>query len=134
MIPETLVIEQDMDLVTQFTFFTMQQMQSCFLEKSGNGARSMFQYGFPGLSCSHCAGTPSARKFFYRTPDILSGNYAHIPNHILSCKHCPTEIKRSLAEKKKIHAEEKMQLSRGSQRIFFNNVWDRLHYRRQENH
>lgn len=122
-----LVTDNDRRLVTQFTFFTMEQMEPCFLEKSGNGSRSMFQYGFPGLSCRHCTGTPSVRKFFYRTADILSGNYAHIPNHVLSCKHCPVHIKKALAEKKKIHANEKMRLHRGSQRIFFNNVWDRLH-------
>ena len=125
-----LVTDNDRKLVTQFTFFTMEQMIPCSLEKSGNGSRSMFQYGFPGLSCRHCTGTPSARKFFYRTADILSGNYAHIPNHVLSCKHCPSYIKKSLAEKKKIHANEKMRLQRGSQRVFFNNVWDRLHSRR----
>ncbi len=127
--PSDLVTENDRDLVTQFTFFTMKQMKPCYLEKSGNGARSMFHYGFPGLSCIHCADTPSARKFFYRTPDILSGNYAHIPNHVLSCKHCPSQVKRTLAEMKKVHPNEKMRLHRGSQRIFFNNIWERLHRR-----
>lgn len=127
--PSALVTENDKDLVTQFTFFTMEQMKPCYLEKSGNGARSMFHYGFPGLSCIHCADTPSARKFFYRTPDILSGNYAHIPNHVLSCKHCPSQVKRTLAEMKKVHPNEKMRLHRGSQRIFFNNIWERLHRR-----
>lgn len=126
-----LVTDNDRKLVTQFTFFTMEQMEPCFLEKSGNGSRSMFQYGFPGLSCKHCIGTSSARKFFYRTADILSGNYAHIPNHVLSCKHCPSHIKKTLAEKKKIHANEKMRLHRGSQRVFFNNVWERLHSRKK---
>lgn len=124
-----LLTEADRQLVTQFTFFTMEQMKPCSLEKSGNGARSMFHYGFPGLSCIHCAGTPSARKFFYRTADILSGNYAHIPNHVLACKHCPSHIKKELAEKKKVHIDEKLILHRGSQRVFFNNVWGRLHSR-----
>ncbi len=128
-VSQSLLTEDDRSLVTQFTFFTMEQMKPCFLEKSGNGARSMFQYGFPGLSCIHCADTSSARKFFYRTSDILSGNYAHIPNHVLSCKHCPQHIKKTLAEKKKIHVDEKMRLHRGSQRIFFSNVWERLHCR-----
>jgi hypothetical protein len=124
-----LLTENDRKLVTQFTFFTMEQMKPTTLQKSGNGARSMFQYGFPGLCCIHCADTPSARNFFYRTADILSGNYAHIPNHVLSCKHCPSHIKRALADKKRIHANEKIRLHRGSQRVFFNNVWDKLHCR-----
>jgi len=126
-LPSVLLTEDDRELVTQFTYFTMEQMKPCSLEKSGNGARSMFQYGFPGLCCIHCDGTPSARKFFYRTPDILSGNYAHIPNHVLACRHCPSDIKKRLADMKKIHADEKMRLHRGSQRVFFSNVWRRLH-------
>lgn len=91
----------------------------------------MFQYGFPGLVCAHCEKTPFARKFFYRTADILSGNYAHIPNHLMSCKYCPTHVKSSLSEKKKSHAEDKVKLTRGSQRIFFNSIWDRLHLARK---
>ncbi len=126
----TLLSESDRTLVSEFTFYTMQQMEPCILENSGNGARSMFAFGFPGLACKHCAGKPNARKFFYRTPDILSGNYAHIPNHVMSCKHTPFEIKQTLAGKKRVHQEQKQRLQRGSQRIFFNNVWDRLHKRK----
>jgi hypothetical protein len=124
-----LVTEDDRHLVTEFTFYTMEQMKPCNLENAGNGSRSMFQYGFPGLSCIHCAGTASERKFFYRTADILSGNYAHIPNHILSCKHCPVEVKSTLIEKKNVHTQQKSTLNRGSQREFFNNLWSRLHSR-----
>jgi len=124
-----LLSEEDRKLVTAFTYYTMQQMKPCSLENSGNGSRSMFQCGFPGLVCVHCERTPSARKFFYRTADILSGNYAHIPNHLMSCKCCPIHVKASLAQKKKSHADDKLKLSRGSQRIFFNNLWGRLHQR-----
>ncbi len=127
-----LLTEADRELVTQFTFFTMEQMKPCKLQMSGNGARSMFTPGFPGLSCIHCNGTPIERNFFYRTPDILSGNYAHIPNHVLSCKHCPAQIRKELAERKKFHQEEKMQLRRGSQRVFFNNIWIRLHGKKKK--
>eukprot|EP00554_Chaetoceros_debilis_P010720 CAMPEP_0194109834 /NCGR_PEP_ID=MMETSP0150-20130528/9248_1 /TAXON_ID=122233 /ORGANISM="Chaetoceros debilis, Strain MM31A-1" /LENGTH=1455 /DNA_ID=CAMNT_0038798877 /DNA_START=3220 /DNA_END=7587 /DNA_ORIENTATION=+ len=126
----TLLSEKDQRLVSEFTFFTMKQMEPCVLENSGNGARSMFSFGFPGLGCKHCSGRPSARKFFYRTPDILSGNYAHIPNHVMVCKHAPAEIKQTLAAKKKLHAEQKQKLQRGSQRTFFSNVWTRLHVRK----
>jgi len=123
----SLVCDEDRCLVTDFTFFTMEQMVSCSLEHSGNGARSMFEYGFPGLACAHCEGTPSARKFFYRTFEILSGNYAHIPNHLMSCKHCPLHIKAALEQKKKNHAANKSLLTRGTQRAFFKKLWERLH-------
>ena len=68
-----LVYPDDLPFVTDFTFFTMQQMMPCSLEASGNGARSTFEYGFPGLACLHCSGNQGARKFFYRTAEILGG-------------------------------------------------------------
>jgi len=125
-----LVSENDRVLVSDYTFFTMLQMKPCYLDRTGNGARSMFEHGFPGLACIHCADSASPRTFFYRTAEILSGNYAHIPNHLLSCKHCPGSIKSLLHEKKRVHMTQKVGLNRGSQRQFFNNVWERLHHRK----
>jgi AAA ATPase containing von Willebrand factor type A (vWA) domain len=122
-----LLSDSDRALVSDFTFYTMEQMEPCVLENSGNGSRSMFAFGFPGLGCKYCANQQNARKFFYRTPEILSGNYAHIPNHIFSCKYTPAEVKQILAEKKKFHQSQKQRLHRGSQRVFFNNIFDRLH-------
>lgn len=63
----------DETLVTPFTYFTMQQVRPCNLDNSGNGSRSAFDFGFPGLECTHCAGHPNSRRFFYRTAEILSG-------------------------------------------------------------
>ena len=125
-----LLTEDDRVLVSEFTFYTMEQMVPCILDNSGNGSRSMFTFGFPGLGCKHCAGKTNARKFFYRTSEILSGNYAHIPNHVLSCRHAPLEVRQTLAAKKKIHPSQKQRLSRGSQRIFFERVFRRLHAKR----
>jgi hypothetical protein len=126
-----LVSEKDRDLVSDYTFFTMLQMRPCYLDRTGNGARSMFEHGFPGLACIHCFGTASSRTFFYRTAEILAGNYAHIPNHLLSCRHCPSSLKLDLQEKKRAHMSQKVGLNRGSQRLFFYNIWDRLHSARQ---
>ena len=68
-----LVTAHDEHLVTPFTFYTMLQVRPCNLENSGNGSRSAFDYGFPGLECIHCAGFPNSRRFFYRTSEILGG-------------------------------------------------------------
>ena len=122
-----LISIQDKHLVTDFTYFTMQQMIPCHLKASGNGARSAFEVGFAGLECKHCSNTANPRRFFYRTSDILGGNYAHIPNHLLICKSCPQDVKAALEAKKTYHLQQKMKLGRGSQRIFFGRVWERLH-------
>jgi len=68
-----LVTAEDKELVTSFTYFSMQQVRPCNLDKSENGSRSQFADGFPGIECKWCGDTPSARKFFYRTVDILNG-------------------------------------------------------------
>ncbi len=69
----SLVTDGDSRLVTNFTYFTIQQVRPCNLDNSGNGSRSVFDFGFPGLECIHCAGQPNARRFFYRTAEILAG-------------------------------------------------------------
>ena len=69
----SLVTADDSGLVTNFTYFTIQQVRPCNLDNSGNGSRSVFDFGFPGLECIHCAGKPNARRFFYRTAEILAG-------------------------------------------------------------
>jgi len=125
--PSTLVFPEDYHLVTQFTYFTMQQMVPCSLTKEGNGSRGGFGVGFAGLACGHCHGQRQGRTFFYRTADILGGNYSHIPNHLMACKMCPLKIKKEIERKKSAHLEEKGKLGRGSQKVFFRRVWRRLH-------
>jgi hypothetical protein len=80
------VTPEDEHLVTAFTYFTMQNVRPCNLNRAENGARSQFADGFPGLECIHCAdnddgwssssgNTSNGRKFFYRTVEILSGEF-----------------------------------------------------------
>jgi hypothetical protein len=68
-----LVTPEDEQLVTPYTYLVMKQVRPCNLSSTGNGSRSQFADGFPGLQCIHCADTSSSRKFFYRTVEILSG-------------------------------------------------------------
>lgn len=121
-----LVSAEDEQLVTPFTFCVMSQVRPCNLDLKGNGSRSNFDHGFPGLECIHCAG-PNSRKFFYRSAEILAGNYAHIPNHLLSCREVPDKLKKSLVELKERHQTQKHHLDRGAQKSFFQNIWNALH-------
>lgn len=122
----SLVTDADKAYVTEFTFLTFMQVEICSLNDVGNGSRSTFVIGFPGLVCKHCAMQPNARRFFYRTAEILAANYAHIPNHLLCCPKVPEEIKLDLEEKKKVHAAQKKKLQRGSQKEFFNSIMCRM--------
>ncbi len=56
-----------------------------------------------------------------------TGNYAHIPNHLLSCTCVPEEIKSQLTEKREAHQMLKHLLPKGSQKQFFEAIWERLH-------
>ena len=122
----SVVNDDDKVSVTEFTYLTFKQVLSCSLHATGNGSRSSFTVGFPGLACQHCAGEPGARRFFYRTAEILAANYAHIPNHLLCCSKVPQELKRELEAKKTLHCAQKAKLQRGSQRNFFNRIWERV--------
>ncbi|KAL3817497.1 hypothetical protein ACHAXA_007087 [Cyclostephanos tholiformis] len=123
----SVVTASDARLVTDFTLFTMQQVRPCKLDNSGSGSRGSFEFGFPGLACIWCSGESNSRRFFYRTAEILAGNYAHIPNHLMSCTRVPEEIKRQLNEKREAHQMLKHSLPKGSQKQFFEAVWERLH-------
>jgi len=45
----------------------------------------------------------------------------------MACSACPAETKRALREKKEAHITLKHTLPKGSQKEFFNSVWERLH-------
>ena len=60
-------------------------------------------------------------------PLYTPGNYSHIPNHILKCSACPPEVKAALKQMKQAHQTLKHSLPKGSQKEFFNSVWERLH-------
>ena len=122
----SLVVPEDEQLVTPFTFCTMDQCRPCNLDIKGNGSRSNFDHGWPGLECKFCPG-PKPRRFFYRTAEILAGNYSHIPNHLLNCSGVPASLKATLVQLKQEHQTLKHQLDRGTQKQFFANVWNRLH-------
>ena len=122
----SLVTEADKTLVTEFTFLTFQQVTSCSLNATGNGSRSSFDVGFPGLACKHCSLQPNGRSFFYRTADILAANHAHIPNHLFCCSKVPENLRRELEKKKDLHSTQKKKLQRGSQKDFFNRIMQRM--------
>ena len=125
-----LLSEEDKSMVTTYTYFTMEQMRPCNFDKSheGNTARNHVDDGFPGLECIHCAHLDKPRRFFYRTAENYSGNWQHIPEHLLNqCKGCPEDVKRKLEKKKKKHDRQRRELPKGSQREFFDMIWTKLH-------
>ena len=122
-----IVLVADRPFATDFTYLSIQQMIKCKLDSSDHGRRNLFPIGFGGLECKYCAPYPTSRKFFYRTVDVLAGNFAQVPNHLLGCKFVPENIKGALLEAKKTHSAQKNKFLHGSQREFLSRVWKRIH-------
>ena len=123
-----LVHVADKPFATEFTYLVMRQLIPCRLDYSDHGRRNLFPVGFGGMQCQFCAPYGKyGRKFFYRSVDVLAGNYAQIPNHLLACKWVPDEIKKEIENAKKLHTVQKNKFLHGSQREFLGRVWNRVH-------
>jgi len=122
-----LVRTEDKTFATDFVYLSMQQMLPCRLDSSDTGRKNLFPIGFGGLQCKYCAPFPNSRKFFYRTVEVLAGNFAQIPNHLYVCKYIDDEVKVKLDEAKKNHQNQKNKFQHGSQREFLNRIWRRIH-------
>eukprot|EP00814_Leptocylindrus_danicus_P000451 CAMPEP_0116025116 /NCGR_PEP_ID=MMETSP0321-20121206/12807_1 /TAXON_ID=163516 /ORGANISM="Leptocylindrus danicus var. danicus, Strain B650" /LENGTH=951 /DNA_ID=CAMNT_0003497149 /DNA_START=550 /DNA_END=3402 /DNA_ORIENTATION=+ len=118
-----LVLPEDKPFATDYVYLSMQQMLPCQLDSSDHGRRNLFPVGFGGLECRFCAPYPNSRKFYYRTIDVLAGNFAQIPNHLVACKYITADVKKEIEETKKLHQQQKNKFQHGSQRDFLTRVW-----------
>jgi len=127
----TVVQEEDLTLLTDYFYYIALQLTVCrFNEEDRSvrgGKRKNIQILFGGLQCTHCASTPSARKFFWSSVDRLANSFAEIPAHVMKCKDCPVEVKDALLVLKSRHVAQMALLPRGSQKVFLRRMWRRLH-------
>lgn len=84
--------------------------------------REICLFTFAILPSSCCCRAPCSGRTPYST-----GNYAHIPNHLMTCSACPSDVKSHLRDLKEAHLILKHTLPKGSQKQFFNTIWERLH-------
>ena len=74
--PQPVVRQEDKDLVTEYLFLLMAQMQTCcFTESDRTGGRSKIkdnQVGFPGMECRHCQGRAGFGRYFPNTVSAFS--------------------------------------------------------------
>ena len=122
----SVVLSGDETLISGYTHYTLLQMVPCILGESGQGSRSSFPLGTPGLACRHCSASNNARAFYFRNSEVFSNNYTHIPTHIQNCAFVPANVKTRLAEEKELHTRNRKNISKANQRAFFRTVWRRL--------
>lgn len=126
---EYIVYPEDVSMVPPYVYFLMRQVESChFTEADRFVARSKGPVGYPGFQCRHCNGHAGLGKYFPVSSKSLATNSTsqNIHAHLLKCRQTPQDTKKQLVALK----EEKTRAPRlepGWRKVFFDQVWTRLH-------
>jgi hypothetical protein len=124
-----LVSPGDKQLVSDYLFLLMDQMQLCkFTEEDREGGRSKVkdcEVGFHGMECKHCNGKAGFGRYFPSSSNALAlaNSDRNIYNHLRKCRRCPKSIQDKLKELRPESSKNK----RGSRKHFFSNIWERMH-------
>lgn len=119
----------DKPLVTDYLYLLMEQMQVChFTEEDRSGGRSKvknFSVGFPGIQCKHCCGKAGFGRYFPSSQDALAlaNSDRNTYNHIMKCRKCPEGVQLKLEALRPEFSKNR----RGSRKLFFARVWERVH-------
>lgn len=125
------VREEDQGLVTDYLYLLLDQMETCqFTESDREGGRSKVKdcpVGFPGMQCRHCRGKAGFGRYFPSTIGALTSANSdrNIYNHLTKCRRCPAPVKEEL--KRRQADQLAMKNRRGSRKLFFERVWQRIH-------
>lgn len=128
---EPVVFEEDRELVTEYLFLLMDQMQTCkFTEEDRTGGRSKIkdnEIGFPGMQCKHCQGKAGFGRYFPVSINALAlaNSDRNIYNHLQKCRRCPSTVKTNLLKLSQDQTPTKNR--RGLRKMFFQRVWNRIH-------
>jgi hypothetical protein len=133
---DNLMLPSDRHLISDFVFLMMRQLKSAnpsLIDFSRGKRSTVLNTSQAGLQCIHCMNNTQDRFFtavgrsFPSAPDnIASTLNSSLYHHLQKCPFAPEETKRALANLKKIHSTQCSSLRFGSQRRFFNMVFDRL--------
>lgn len=127
-----LVFPEDKPTIAEFLYVVMEQLQPCRFTEADRNKRRLKNMGSIGVECKHCAGKIDGRKFFWSSVNAVESNFVSVHTHMMECKFIPQELKDELAELKLLRKEQTSRLKVGSQKAFFNTVWERLHANEEE--
>jgi len=132
-----LVLYEDRELLTDFTFYVICKFKLCYFSEEADGKRrgfsekseSTFSFaeGFPGIQCVYCTEAKNPRKFYFSKCGRLNNSFFEVAAHLLKCKCCPAIVKSKMNSLKLLRRHQMNYLPRGSQAIFFRRLWTRLH-------
>lgn len=126
-----LLFPQDKDLLSDYLFLMLQQMQPCNLTETDRDGHYHYKsrpIGFPGLACRHCVGREACKagngRFFPATEELFCQQVTCRPiiNHVENkCMYVPTIIRERLKR-----AQREPPVKMGSYANFFRTLWCRL--------
>lgn len=133
-----LVTEADRGACTDQVMLLLRQVRPCRFRKSDRrtGASSRRDrdrsIGHPGLCCKHCPPKSKQGRYFPISAKNLTDNTANtLTLHVMSCAHCPDQIRASLAYLSHRAIVQKAELKGSWKKEFFQKIWDRLHEERE---
>lgn len=128
-----LVFPEDMDLISDYLYLTLEQMSPCrLMEADRVGCYKSRQVGFPGLACKHCVGQAGCGRYFPASEASLSQTTTSqtIMNHVRNCRRCPAEIRDNLEMMKRSRmgpeGKKADKPKHGGRKVFFHRLWCRL--------
>ena len=131
---DNLILSSDRHLITDFVFFMMRHMRIAIPSAAdyAKGRRSTnLNSRLAGFCCKYChdqdaSATITGRSFPSAPDNMASSLNTSLYNHMLRCFYVPDDMKRAIANLKRIHSQQCGNLKFGSQRKFFNLVYTRL--------
>ena len=126
-----LIQPSDRDLVSDYVFLTMRHLKQA-IPNSADFAKARRPPVIAGLCCIHCDDkdpsllTALARTFPSQPDNYASALNSSLYNHMQNCQFVPANIKRALADLRKIHSGQCQNLAFGAQRRYFNVLYSRL--------
>ncbi|KAL7533993.1 hypothetical protein ACHAXR_005574 [Thalassiosira sp. AJA248-18] len=135
-----LVTFEDRDLVPDYVFLSLAQLQPCQITNDDRiAAYKDRPDGFMGLCCRHCQGSRPGPGFGRVFPESIRSlaqttTTQTIVKHLTSkCQHVPSDIKDAISsllqdatEDSKNSATDDGRRKYGSRKEFFQGIWDRL--------
>jgi hypothetical protein len=127
-----LVLPEDKPFIAEFLYAVMEQLQPCRFTEADRNKRRLKDVGCIGVECKHCSGQVESRKFFWSSVNAVESNFVSVHTHMMECKMIPPELKENLSSLKQLRKEQTAKLKTGSQKAFFQRVWQRLHHGAQK--
>ena len=130
-----LILPSDRELVSDYVLMTIRQLHVTLPTAAdiAKGRRPIpGQSIIAGMCCLHCEKedpsvvAPSARSFPSAPDNYASALNTSLYNHMQNCQFLPADIKRTLASLRRIHSQQIAHLKVGSQRRYFNLLYERL--------